>query len=55
MKDRHETAFKENFNKIYPCSSLEETEEYDEFIIRSNSIYKDKFGINLGRSTRRMH
>jgi len=45
-------AFKGNFSKIYPCSNLEETEEYDEFIIKSNYIYKERFGLNLGRPTR---
>lgn len=42
-----------NFKRIYPCETLEETEEYDEFMHKSQMVYKQKFGINIIRNVRR--
>ena len=42
-----------NFKRIYPCQDLEDTEYYDEFIGKSQDIYKERFGINVVRNVRK--
>ena len=46
LKDKHELATKGAFQKIYPCESLEETEYYDQFLSKSITLYRDRYGLS---------
>ncbi len=42
-----------NFERIYPCDILEETEKYDEFFVKSIELYREKYGINIVRNIKK--
>jgi hypothetical protein len=53
IKDRHELNNIGNFERIYPCENLEETEKYDEFFVKSIELYREKYGINIVRNLKK--
>lgn len=53
LKDRHEWATRGNFTKIYPCESLQLTERYDSFMAKSTALFRERYGINILRATKR--
>ena len=53
LKDKHEMSRARNFKRVYPCQDLEDTEYYDEFIGKSQEVYKERFGINVVRNARK--
>jgi len=53
LKDRHEWSARGNFTKIYPSEHLHKTERYDNFILKSVNLFRERFGINIMRGSKR--
>lgn len=53
LKDRHEMNNLGDFERIYPCDTLEDTEKFDEYLVKSMELYREKYGINIVRNIKK--